>query len=361
MNNNTNRNIPKVNIPYTEPSVPKPPVAASIIFASIFLFFGSLIPLPVGIIFLVAASAFSAKAFSAKPSLLPILALLSLIPLGFLMGVKTVIPSVLAFCCGCIMFLVLKFGGNKTSATIGSSVFLLTIGASALLIYTNINYGGIAIDNFSDLIDDLHVLFADFIETRLREILTEIENLPDSPQKTNLEIIYKNTVESYSDPTALLNSYLYIFPALAITCVNVISYFAATLYFFTIKEGTGHKVFTTKEKSILTISITGVIIYALSFLLLGVSIFLSPTMMIISLNFAIIYTPALSLIGAKSIFNPEIRRRNRVIVVIAIATVFFNPLITVLVLGFLGANTILTKSMVSFMKKHFFDNFDKKD
>lgn len=353
MNNNQNNNNNAGA--YTEPCVSKPSAILPILLTTVFLSAATITPFPFGLILMIFGAAFTAKAFSVKFSFFPFLTLIPPLALGFFIGFDAVILPFAAFICGFIMYFILKHKGNKTACVIGVSTFIVLSLVAALLVYTYKNYNGISMDDFSDLVDDLGKSFAAYINTMLSESWEQIQQLPDSSQKTQLEELYKNAASAYSNTDLLLNLFLYVLPGVAIGISNIISYIGVCIYFSMVKQGTGHEVSTTPLGANLILSPAGVTIYGISFFILCLSMFFSMVPKIVALNFVIIYLPGLIINGLKSLFIPEIRKRNKLLIGAALFTLFFNPIFTLILVGFLGANTVLTQSMMKFVNKHYYD------
>ena len=335
---------------YTPPSVPKPSLISPIIFAAIFYLAGTFFPFPFGILFLIPAAILSAKAFSVRYTLLPILSVLPSLLLPLFIGSELyAIYPLCAFLCALAAFLAVKSGGNKTTAVIASSCVIILILAVFFLSFVYFRYGGISPDDFRELINEWRDAFRDFIDLYITTLDTEIAKLPDSPQKEyNLKLM-ENMKQTFADTDGILDAFLYIAPSLVISFANVISYFLVLIYFYLIREGSGHKITVAKSKAALTVSIPGVILFALGYLGLMLSIFI-PYAAVLGLNFVIIFTPALCIVGARSILDPEARQRNKILLVATVVMVFINPILALLLLGFMGANTILTSAMINFIK-----------
>lgn len=356
MNNYSNSNF---NIPqresgnsYTPPSVPKTSPVCTTIFAAIFFVGSIFLPFPVSILLSAIGAILTAKGFSASSTFLPILAPIPAVLICIFTNsyLELLIP-IGGTLCAVAMFLTLKCKGNKTSAVIASTCVILSICLILFVCFMYSSYSGISADDFKELMDDLREAFAFFTEEYLKIIDETFEQIPDElPQKKLTQANVELWHELLDDPDPLFESFISILPGIFVLISNIFSYFMALIYFYLVRENTGHKVFATSESSKLTIAVPGVILFAAGYFFLALSFFL-PMPAVIGLNFVIIYTPALCIIGARSLLDPELRRRNRILLFAAIAMLFFNPVLSFLLLGFMGANSIITQAMLNFIKK----------
>ena len=256
-----------------------------------------------------------------------------------------------AFLCGLAAFLCAKLGAGKTTAVIASTCVILVILAIICLPIVYSIYGGLSPDDFRELVADAKAAFRSYMDDYFLTLDQALSEIPDSPYKEyNLNLI-QTMKEAYADTDGILEAFLYLTPSIVISCANLISYAIVLVYFCLVKDGSGHRTTVKKKDSYLTVSVFGVIIFGLGYLGIVLGTFV-PYATIIGLNFVIIFTPALCVVGARSILDPEARSRNKFLMIAAGVMLLINPIFSLLLLGFMGANTIITSAIINFIKKH---------
>jgi len=228
-----------------------------------------------------------------------------------------------------------------------------------LFVYTYKNYGGIGADEFKELVEHIRTWFEDSVNSYMELTVEQLNNMPDSPIKEISIDRYRQIKSVFEDTDMIIDMFLYILPGIVIFAANIYSYIASTMYYLSIREGSGHVVFSTPDRLHITVSVVGTIIFDVGFFLFAIGSFLSTTLGVLGLNFVLIYLPALFLTGLKSILNPQIRKQNKFLIIGVIITLFFNPIFAFLLVGFIGANTVISNFMLNFMKNHFFDEDNK--
>ena len=340
------------NAPYTPPSVPKHSLALPVIFSAIFYFGGIFLPFPFNLALLIPAAILSAKAFSIRSTFLPILSPLPALILPFFTDSSEKALMVAgAFLCGLAVFICAKLGAGKTTAVIASTCVILVILAIICLPVIHSIYGGLSADDFRELVADAKAAFRSFIDNYFLLLDQTIAELPDSAQKENNLALINTLKEAYADTDGILEAFLFLTPSFVIFLANLISYAIVLVYFYLVREGSGHHTCVKKKNSFLTVSLFGVIIFALGYFSIILGTFI-PYATIIGLNFVIIFTPALCVVGARSILDPEARSRNKFLMIAAGVMLLINPIFSLLLLGFMGANTIITSAAINFIKKH---------
>ncbi len=345
---------------YTPPSVPRASTFSATLFAAILYFASFFAPLIIKLALIGGASAFLAKGLSVKSSVLalisPIPAIVLALSSSDLLSAFLVITGAL---CGIAMYLSLKFGGSKITAVIASSTIVIVAVLIFFTIFLISQYGSFSIDSLTELFNDVTKAYENYLAEYRAALVEAIEMLPESAKAT-YEQFLKMFDEQNSDAAAYINAVYQISPAILITAANAFSYFAALIYFFLVKENTGHSVFATREKAFLSVSSIGVLIFGFGFLLVLFSGY-SSTVGMIGLNTVLIYTPALFIIGIKSVLDPETRKRNMFMLIAAVVLLFFNFILFIVLIASIGANTILSNALLKHLKANFDENGKPKD
>ena len=356
MNNNPNlnqNNFSKAEgVSYTAPCVPKASVIAPTIFAAIFFTAGVFIPLPFSLLLIAAGAILSAKGFSARSSFLPLISPIPAILISIFTNELLVLFALAGgILCAVALFLTLKFGGNKTTVTIVVSCVIIALCLILFIGFMYSEFGGISEDELRAFIDQGRPIFSEFTQAYLDVLDESFNSIPEGhPQKNMQEATTKLMHEMLDDPNPLYESILTFVPGVIVLISNICAYLMTLVYFALVKENTGHAVFTTRQNSYLTISVPGVILFSLGYFFLFFMQFM-PLPAVIGLNFVIIYTPPLCVVGARSLLVPELRRRNRILIIAAGVMLFIYPILSFFLLGFMGANAITTQAMMDFINR----------
>ncbi len=353
VNPNTNRNVDPKKM-RTAVALTHSLIAAAWIVAGVFVGF------PISAFFFAFGAGHMALAMCAVKNPLPLLAVIPSVAAALISQLYWLIFVVLFWVClvSVTVVLCVSRGMNKTKTVLISAAVTIVMLAIMLVLIVVSFYGTISVDAFVQLEEDFNAFWVDTTDKLIDEYhktyKSTIEKSAEAGMSFDVDAELKKLDEAVKELRIIREEYyriiFYILPALIIVFANMFGYFASGTVFKNTAMNPFLKIRSEREKGKITIEPIGALIFGIAcpvFFLAGIDT--APGL--VALNLFVVYLPALTVIGARNTFTERASRMGCISLLLIFAVIFINPYLTVIMLAYVGAWSIIKKEMDEFLKK----------